>query len=389
MSLKDDDDDDDETKKKNIVRKKRRVRKTKKSTHSRRTFAPRFANMTKNNNGTTSEPLSTFKSYKHSSQFQNASSVPMSTSSRQMKSFTSNTVVGPGTYNPRKQRRFVSHSFPSEPRFSSSELKSSHGASYYSIDITRPLAPRCRFSLASRSPRKRVDESGTGNTYSSFRGNGPSYRFGPTSSYCHDQSKKIPFFEECSPVFGYGCSVEEHIRYGQCLDGLCGKRAPWEGNIPGRIVVAPINRKPNPLLPGLLFAAKRGDMSAAVKWLSSSTRPVLLQQDDQGRNVLHVCASRHQVSMAELLLARAFELNVHVELTNMKNLRGRTPLHVAADLYNESMVKILLKYGASSEICDDKDQTAVDIVMTKSHAKAHHCFRAIVDARGDRCEAGR
>ena len=65
-----------------------------------------------------------------------------------------------------------------------------------------------------------------------------------------------------------------------------------------------------------------------------------------------------------------------------------TPLHVAADLYNESMVKILLKYGASSEICDDKDQTAVDIVMTKSHAKAHHCFRAIVDARGDRCEAG-
>ena len=219
--------------------------------------------------------------------------------------------------------------------------------------------------------------------YSSFRGDGPSYRFGPTQ-YDHDKSKRAQFFEECSPIFGYGCSVEEHIRYGQCLDGLCGKRASWEGNIPGRIVVPPINRKANPLLPGLLFAAKRGDMSAAVKWLTSSTCPILLQQDEQGRNVLHVCASRHQVSMAELLLARAYELSAHVELTNTKNLRGRTPLHVAADLYNVEMVKILLKYGASSEIRDNKDQTAIDILMLKSHAKAHHCFRAIVDARKGR-----
>lgn len=29
-------------------------------------------------------------------------------------------------------------------------------------------------------------------------------------------------------VFGYGCSVQEHIKYGLCLDGLCGRRAKWE-----------------------------------------------------------------------------------------------------------------------------------------------------------------
>ena len=29
-------------------------------------------------------------------------------------------------------------------------------------------------------------------------------------------------------VFGYGCSVEEHIKYGLCLDGQCGRRAKWE-----------------------------------------------------------------------------------------------------------------------------------------------------------------
>jgi hypothetical protein len=29
-------------------------------------------------------------------------------------------------------------------------------------------------------------------------------------------------------VFGYGCSVEEHVKYGLCLDGMCGRRAKWE-----------------------------------------------------------------------------------------------------------------------------------------------------------------
>ena len=28
--------------------------------------------------------------------------------------------------------------------------------------------------------------------------------------------------------FGYGCSLQEHILYGQCLDGRCSMRANWE-----------------------------------------------------------------------------------------------------------------------------------------------------------------
>jgi hypothetical protein len=28
--------------------------------------------------------------------------------------------------------------------------------------------------------------------------------------------------------FGFGCSVEEHLKYGQCLDGLCCTRGTWE-----------------------------------------------------------------------------------------------------------------------------------------------------------------
>ena len=28
--------------------------------------------------------------------------------------------------------------------------------------------------------------------------------------------------------FGFGCSMEEHVKYGQCLDGLCCTRGTWE-----------------------------------------------------------------------------------------------------------------------------------------------------------------
>ena len=407
------DDDDDE-----------RIRSTKKKCNRRatrqqqvpRTFAARFPRTTREDRtGNYTEPVSTFKSCKYNSKYRNASCISIGTSSRHIK--TSHGIVGPTTYDPVLTGRSNNYcySFPQSSRFTSSEISSTTpNSTHYSIDATRPCAPSHRFPLASRhfGKRRRDDNTTTSLTYSSFRG-GPSHRFGPTSPYS-DSKRKTSFFIECSPVFGYGCSVEEHIRYGQCLDGKCGKRAPWEGNvrislslslslskriyttshtciyndnnnnkqIPGRVVVPPpIDRKPNPLLPGLLFAAKRGDMDAAVKWLSSSTRLILLQQDDRGRNVLHVCASRDQVSMAKMLLSRAFELKVHKELSNAKNLQGRTPLHVAADLYNEPMVKLLLRFGASSDILDENGQTAKDILMSKSHAKAHHCFRAVMQSK--------
>ncbi len=31
--------------------------------------------------------------------------------------------------------------------------------------------------------------------------------------------------------FGYGCNLEEHIQYGQCLDGKCLKRGSWEKSV--------------------------------------------------------------------------------------------------------------------------------------------------------------
>ena len=152
VSLQDKDDRND------IHRKNRKRNKIRLSTRPRRTFAPRFPKTGKDSVGTLSEPLSTFKPYNHSSKFRNAMNIPILTSSRHTKSSTSNTVVGPGTYNPSKHRGFkdVSYSFPLEQRFSSHELNktSSPDASHYSIDITRPQAPKYRFGLESRSPRK-------------------------------------------------------------------------------------------------------------------------------------------------------------------------------------------------------------------------------------------
>jgi len=29
-------------------------------------------------------------------------------------------------------------------------------------------------------------------------------------------------------VFAYGCNLDEHVRYGMCLDGKCAQRSSWE-----------------------------------------------------------------------------------------------------------------------------------------------------------------
>ena len=29
-------------------------------------------------------------------------------------------------------------------------------------------------------------------------------------------------------VFGFGCNLSQHLKYGMCLDGKCGRRGNWE-----------------------------------------------------------------------------------------------------------------------------------------------------------------
>jgi hypothetical protein len=36
-------------------------------------------------------------------------------------------------------------------------------------------------------------------------------------------------------VFGFGCSFEEHVKYGMCLDGQCARRAKWEDVSPSAL----------------------------------------------------------------------------------------------------------------------------------------------------------
>lgn len=63
---------------------------------------------------------------------------------------------------------------------------------------------------------------------------GPSAIF-PRAKRSPDQPGASPYEAvEVDPVlsapkgFGYGCSVDEHVKYGQCLDGLCCTRGTWE-----------------------------------------------------------------------------------------------------------------------------------------------------------------
>jgi hypothetical protein len=66
-------------------------------------------------------------------------------------------------------------------------------------------------------------------------------------------------------VFGFGCNLEEHINFGCCLDGMCGKRAPWERIAQQSKDVMRISKSQQPHSTSLHFACHRGDEHAVHK----------------------------------------------------------------------------------------------------------------------------
>lgn len=68
--------------------------------------------------------------------------------------------------------------------------------------------------------------------YSSFRGQ-QSSSFGMNTSVktlmdSKDECLQSRAVGEATVKFGYGCNLDEHIRFGQCLDGKCLNRGYWE-----------------------------------------------------------------------------------------------------------------------------------------------------------------
>ena len=52
----------------------------------------------------------------------------------------------------------------------------------------------------------------------------------------------MPEARDAFEGFGFGCSVEEHVKYGRCLDGGCSGRARWESTSSRKAGGGPVKR---------------------------------------------------------------------------------------------------------------------------------------------------
>ena len=214
--------------------------------------------------------------------------------------------------------------------------------------------------------------------------------------------------------FGFGCSLEEHIQYGECLDGLCGKRSHLEKVLHKGAKQAAAKR------------AKEKSIQNGASLDSAATSGVF--EDERRKTALHAACEQNQLDVVHRLLLRGAPISVadksgwfplayacdagHVQgvvqrllanaqyphvspqgyvtrrrppRVNVTDDRGQTPLHRAATNGHASIVALLLEAGANAEVLDHANCTALDVCTSPPsfHLLRH---RAEVYNRRERLE---
>lgn len=180
---------------------------------------------------------------------------------------------------------------------------------------------------------------------------------------------------EALGLFGYGCSFEEHLKYGFCLDRKCAQRASWEqvailsGDI-GRIAGdrETMLDKSNTLTPmkvlpeytPLEMATYMDDLSAICKLVELGADINKVCKASKG-TCLHIAVSGRRVKLVEGLLAKREELGLHVD---QRNEAGYTVLQIAASRGYQRIVEILCDAGADPRFRAPDGQETVAIAKT-------------------------
>jgi hypothetical protein len=163
--------------------------------------------------------------------------------------------------------------------------------------------------------------------------------------------------------FAFGCSYEEHLRYGRCVDGKCGRRAKFEQTILATndglrargandddtlAAVHLITGCPKPLS-AIHVAVYRCDRHA-IRKMAFIKEGVNSKERGTGFTPLHIAVIICRID-AVLRLLETFEDVIEIDCVDNN---GDTPLHIACREGFNDVVAVLCDAGARPDACLNK-----------------------------------
>ncbi len=180
------------------------------------------------------------------------------------------------------------------------------------------------------------------------------------------QSFDSPNFSELI-TFGFGCSRQEHVLYGMCLDGMCGRRATHEltaltcnditrfggfevkkSTIPSGVDKSNVSMAlsliddPTDKISALHMAVYLNDVIAIEKLhhVRGDVNIVMKSNNPLNYSLLHLAVKRRLVETVEALIV-TFESCLELDPIDSN---GDTPLHIASRYSRTHLLTYLLTY---------------------------------------------
>ncbi|KDO28003.1 hypothetical protein SPRG_07282 [Saprolegnia parasitica CBS 223.65] len=205
-----------------------------------------------------------------------------------------------------------------------------------------------------------------------------------TAAAARNLSPTAERHEEMQTTFGFGCNVDEHIKYGKCLDGQCMRRTGWE------VEKLALGSQRFAEKDGALLHACATKNEFAVAHLLSLA-PSLTPRNAQGQTALHVACAVGSCTMVERLLAyNASPACVAAIDLNVQDVHGNTCLHAAAAANALDIVQRLVAAGCTWSVTNHDGKVAADVAgsdqrifssydsshpRTISRTSSKHCTR--------------